>query len=140
MAGYSGTPLPKKLGIGAGALVALLHAPDGFERTLGALPEGAVARRGLRGTASFDVALLFVDRAAALRRSFGPASARLTPAGGLWVCWPKRASGVATDVTEGVVREVGLASGMVDNKICAVDGTWSGLRFVVRLRNRRSRV
>jgi len=136
-AGYSGTPLPQKLGIRAGHAIALLHAPPGFDRTLGALPEGVRVQRSLRGTRPLDVIVLFADRAATLARRFPQAAARLGQSGGLWVSWPKKASGVKTDVGEALVRETGLGHGRVDNKICAVDGTWSGLRFVVRVKDRR---
>jgi hypothetical protein len=132
MAGYSETPLPKKLGIGAGQRVALIGAPAGF--SLGELPDGVAVGERLDG--ALDVIVLFVDRKADLRKRFGAAKKRLQKAGGLWVAWPKRASGVATDVTEGVVRQTALAAGLVDNKVCAIDDTWSGLRCVFRLRDR----
>jgi hypothetical protein len=132
--GYSGTPLPRKLGIKPGARLGLIGAPDGFDRTLGELPEDVAVRRQLRGPLDVVVAF-FVDRAEFGRRM--PALKRaLDPAGGLWIAWPKRASGVPTDVSENVVRELGLAAGLVDNKVCAIDEVWSGLRLVVRLRDR----
>lgn len=134
MAGYSGTPLAKKLGIKAGARVALVGAPAAFADALEPLPEEARVLRAVR--APVDVALLFCTRAADLERGFARSAAALTPAGGLWVAWPKRSSGVATDLTEADVRAYGLDAGMVDNKVCAVDDTWSALRFVVRLRDR----
>jgi Protein of unknown function (DUF3052) len=133
-AGYSGTPLPRKLGIREGARVALSRPPDGFEAVLGELPDGARLMR--RVPASADVVLLFADRRADLERRLPAASAAIRPDGGLWVAWPKRASGVPTDITEDVVREIGVAAGLVDNKVCAIDETWSGLRLVVRLRDR----
>jgi hypothetical protein len=136
VAGYSGTPLPKKLGIAEGKRVALIGAPDGFERMLEPLPGGvALLARGVP-RATVDVVVLFAKDAAELARSFAKAKARLDPAGGLWVAWPKKASGVATDLNEDVVREVGLAAGLVDNKVCAIDDTWSGLRLVVRVKDR----
>lgn len=134
MAGYSGTPLVQKLGIKSGHRVALVQAPAGFERQLEGLPDSVSLARQVRGT--LDVILLFVDRAADLSSRFGPVAKHLDPAGGLWVAWPKKASGRATDLTEGAVRTVGLAAGLVDNKVCAVDEIWSGLRFVVRLADR----
>ena len=137
MAGYSGTPLPQKLGIRVGARVALIGAPDGFPATLRPLPVGACVGQDTAGP--LDVILLFATARAARERSFHPLAAALAPAGGLWVIWPKRASGVPTDLTEDVVREVGLAVGLVDNKVCAVDEVWSGLRFVVRLADRQGR-
>jgi len=129
-ADYSGTPLPKKLGIRPGSAVALLGAPDGFERTLGALPDDVRLKR--RAGGSCDVILLFVRTESVLRKRFGAAQRALADRGGLWVCWPKKASGLTTDVTQAVVRAVGLDAGLVDNKICAVDATWSGQRFVRR--------
>lgn len=137
MAGYSGTPLATKLGIKPGTRVALVGAPADFPITLEPLSEDARVLRALR--APVDVALLFCARSADLERGFGRCTAALAPAGGLWVAWPKRSSGVATDLTEAAVRAYGLDAGLVDNKVCAVDGTWSALRFVVRLRDRAGR-
>lgn len=134
VAGYSGTPLPKKLGIKAGARVALLRAPDGFEDTLQPLPEGVHLRTSARG--SQDVVLFFATRLAELERRFDGLARSLVPHGGLWIAWPKRNATVATDLRENIVRDVGLAHGLVDNKVCAVDDTWSGLRFVYRLQDR----
>jgi hypothetical protein len=131
-AGYSGTPLPTKLGIKPGHRVLLAAAPAGFD--LGPLPAVEVHRRA--GSAPYDVVLLFVTRRRDLLARLDGLRARLTPSGGLWVVWPKRASGVPTDLDENVLRDVVLPTGMVDNKVCAVDQTWSGLRFVVRLRHR----
>ena len=133
-AGYSGTPLPRKLGIRPGARVALSRPPDGFEEALGELPEGVRLLR--RVPAAADVVVLFARRRADLERRLPRAHAAIRPDGRLWVAWPKRASGVPTDITEDVVREIGLAAGLVDNKVCAIDATWSGLRLVVRLRDR----
>jgi hypothetical protein len=135
MAGYSGTPLPKKLGIKDGHHVALVGAPADFE--LGDMPPDVELRSDLRGRSSFDEILCFARNRAELERRFGALAARLTQAGGLWIAWPKKSSGVATDLSDGAVREVGLAGGLVDNKTCAVDEVWSGLRFVTRLRDRR---
>jgi hypothetical protein len=128
-AGYSGTPLPKKLGLKAGARVALVGAPPRFEATLGALPSGAVARRGLRGPA--DLTLWFVRSRAELLRGI----VRMAPRGeasGLWICWAKGSSPLKRDVGEADVRRAALAHGLVDFKICAVDADWSGLRFNLR--------
>ena len=133
-AGYSGTPLAKKLGIKPGHRVGLIGAPESFEETLEGLPEGV--RFSRRAAGRFDVIVFFTKRAADLDRRFARLAAKLDKAGGLWVAWPKKSSGVATDVVEGLVRRTGLDGGLVDNKICAVDETWSGLRFVFRLRNR----
>src|SRR5262245_30168164 len=116
MAGYSQTPLDRKLGIKPDHAVALVNAPDGFLAYLGPLPEGARATDDPK--AKLDVAVLFVKAAAELKRAFARLAKRLNPAGGLWVAWPKKASGVATDLTEDVVRRVGLDAGLVDNKVC----------------------
>jgi hypothetical protein len=134
MAGYSGTPLVTKLGIRPGARIALIHPPVDFAATLGALPAGAT----LAPPAGWrcDVVLLFVATRAQLAADLPLALRGLAAAGGLWVSWPKRASGVPTDLAEDVVRAAGLAAGLVDNKVCAIDATWAGLRFVVRVADR----
>ena len=134
MAGYSGTPLSKKLGIKPGARVALVRAPEGFEHSLNPMPDGARLRHQARG--QHDVVLFFATRLAELERRFDPLSRAILSAGGLWIAWPKRTAGVATDLRESIVRDVGLSHGLVDNKVCAVDDTWSGLRFVYRLADR----
>jgi hypothetical protein len=136
MTGYSGTPLPKKLGIKTGSVVGLVDAPEGFEVTLGDLPEGTVVIRLPEGAGSSlsrppDVTLWFATRRADLdSRMAGMCS--LAERGGLWIIWPKKASGVVSDLSQAVVRETGLAAGLVDFKVCAVDATWSGLRFTRR--------
>jgi hypothetical protein len=136
-AGYSGTPLPKKLGIKEEARLALLGAvPTGFDRTLGRLPGGVEVRRQARGRC--DVIVCFVTRRAELARRFPALKRALDADGGLWIAWPKRSSGVDTDMTEDVVREIALPGGLVDNKVCAIDQTWSGLRLVYRLADRPS--
>src|SRR5688572_12714834 len=133
MAGYSGTPLPRKLGIAAGHRVLLDGAPDGF--VLGDLPD-RVSVRTRAGAGPYDVILLFCPDLARLVRRW-PAVHRLTPAAGaLWVAWPKRTSGIATDLNENVIREYALANGRVDVKVCAIDDTWSGLKHVIRLADR----
>ncbi len=136
MAGYSGTPLPKKLGLKEQQRLALLHAPAGF--SLGALPDGVRTSTKLAGKEPLDVIVLFVKARVELARQFTGAAKRLTPAGRLWVAWPKKASGVATDLTFEPVQEIGLDYGLVDNKVCAIDDVWSGLRFVRRLADRPS--
>jgi hypothetical protein len=133
-AGYSGTPLPRKLGIRDGCRLLLVGAPEDFATTLGELPAG-VEFVGA-GAGGVDVAIAFVSDMATLRTRFVPLSALLQPAGGLWIAWPKRSSGVPTDLDENVIRAVGLAAGLVDNKVCAIDAIWSGLRFVWRVRDR----
>jgi hypothetical protein len=132
-AGYSGTPLPKKLGIKDGTRVGLVAAPEAFIRTLGALPAGAIVQVDLAGRQPFDVIVAFFTSRTALERRLESIRRRLASAGGLWIAWPKKASGVATDITEDVVRAIALPTGLVDNKVCAIDDTWSGLRLVVRL-------
>jgi hypothetical protein len=127
-AGYSGTPLPRKLGVLPESRVLVLNAPTGFD------PGAPFHRRP--GREPYDVVLLFCADIAVLHRSFGGAAERHTVAGMLWVCWPKRASGVPTDLTEPIVRAYGLANGRVDVKVAAIDATWSGLKFVTRLRDR----
>ena len=135
-AGYSGTPLVQKLGIKEGHRVAALDAPKGFDKTLGKLPAAATMKSKLDGNDPFDVILLFVTEKKELTSQFKPTAKRLDPAGGFWIAWPKRASGMETDVTEDTVRNVALAAGLVDNKVCAIDEIWSGLRCVVRLVDR----
>ena len=135
MAGYSGTPLPRKLGIKPGHRVLALGAPDGFaDGTLGELPEAVSLRTTARGTA--DVIVSFHDRRAELARRMPRLRELMEPGAGLWIAWPKRSSGVDTDLTEDVVRELALANRLVDNTVCAIDETWSGLRLVIRLRDR----
>ena len=133
-AGYSGTPLPRKLGMRDGSRVLLVGAPAGFAATLGEMPPGVEFLTA--GAKDLDVVVVFVLDLESLRAHFATLAAALQPAGGLWVAWPKRSSGVATELTENVVREFGLEQGLVDNKVCAIDATWSGLRFVWRLRDR----
>ena len=127
MAGYSGTPLPQKLGIKDGSRVRLSGAPEGFARSLGVKP---------RAGGEADVIVLFASSQAAFEREFLRLRQSLHKAGGVWVAWPKKSSGVKTDLDENRIRAFGLAQGLVDNKVCAVDETWSGLRFVVRLADR----
>ena len=136
MVGYSGTPLPQKLGLKPRARFGVWAPPKGFVETLGALPEGVTMSDAARGSAALDVIVCFVASRVELERRLPRAQRRLDPQGGLWVCWPKKASGVATDVTESDVRRLGLGCGLVDNKVCAVDEVWSGLRLVVRLKDR----
>jgi hypothetical protein len=134
MAGYSDTPLAKKLGIKEGARVGLIGAPKSFARTLGKLPPGVEVRTQARGR--FDVIVVFVTRFAELERQFPSLVSALHPDGGLWVAWPKQASGLPTDLRFENVQRVGLDEGLVDNKNCAVDNTWSGLRFCHRVADR----
>ncbi len=133
-AGYSGTPLPKKLGIREGDVVALVDEPDDLRAVLGLLPSGVELRSDIR--ARPDVAVTFFRRRAALARRLPALGRAIFPAASLWVAWPKRASGVATDITEDVVRELALPLGLVDVKVCAIDQTWSGLKLVWRKERR----
>ena len=130
-AGYSGTPLAKKLGITEGSTVALLAAPSGVVEPL---PGSVTLKRSARGSA--DVVVAFFTERRELERRIGALSKMIFPDGGLWIAWPKRASGMATTVTEDVVRAVALPLGLVDNKVCAIDKTWSGLRVVWRRERR----
>ena len=132
MAGYSKTPLPKKLGIKEGHKIAVISPPNGFAKTLGDLPRDTVVQVGMSGRARYDVIVAFMTSLAELQRQIAAARRHMTPAAGLWIAWPKKTSGVATDVTENAVREVALPTGLVDNKVCAIDETWSGLRLVIR--------
>jgi hypothetical protein len=134
VAGYSGTPLASKLGLKEGFAVALLGAPAGFRRGLAPPPPRISWHREL--CPRLDCVVLFAPDLATLEERFAPAAASLTAAGMLWVAWPKKASKVPTDLTEGRVRAHGLAGGLVDVKVCAVDEVWSGLKFVHRLRDR----
>jgi hypothetical protein len=138
MAGYSGTPLPQKLGIKPGHRLLLAGAPEGFlDETLAPLPDGVTVLRSARPPV--DVAVAFATTFDELRKRFAAAEAALAPNGGLWVAWPKRASGVPTELDENLIRDFGLDAGLVDNKVCAVDDIWSGLRFVIRLADRAAR-
>lgn len=134
-AGYSGTPLPGKLGIKPGHRAAFIGAPDGFAQTLGELPEGV--RTVGDDAGPVDLAIFFTTRADALADAFQGWGRRVFPGGTLWIGWPKKASRVATDVTEDVVRAIGVREGMVDVKVCAIDAVWSGLKFVYRVADRR---
>ena len=131
----NGNPLARKLGIKPGTRLGLIRAPDGFDATLGQLPPEVDVRRRLGG-AQFDVIVAFHARRTELERRLPALAGALKPAGGLWIAWPKRASGVSADVTDDIVRDLGLAAGLVDNKVCAIDQVWSGLRLVYRLRDR----
>ena len=107
--------------------MAIVDGPTEFDRTLRSLPADVTDRENLRGRGSFDVIVWFVDRAANLRRRFEGVAGRITENGGIWIAWPKKSSGVATEVGDALVREIGPALGLVDNKVCAIDQTWSGL-------------
>jgi hypothetical protein len=143
-AGYSGTPLPQKLGIKPGVLARIVNAPSGYADTLGALPDGCLTRyeewtdlAGERPTGEpSHFFQIFVTTRAELEAHMPALERRLASDGMLWVSWPKRASGRPTDLTEDTVRAVALDTGLVDVKVCAVDGVWSGLKLVRRLKDR----
>ena len=132
-AGYSGTPLPKKLGIKGGTVLALVATPGGW--TVPGLPPGVIVRSSLRGR--FDVAVVFVRSAAELRRRAEPVASATPDEGSVWIAWPRRAGGHDSDVTENVLRELLLPTGLVDVKVAAIDEDWSGLKFVRRTELRR---
>ena len=134
MAGYSKRSLVAKLGIKAGSPIAILGAPRHYRATLGPLPRGVAVRTAIRGPVPFIQ--FFTDREQVLAAKFSRLARALTPDGTLWISWPKKAANIPTDVTENVVRAVGLRHGLVDVKVCAVDDVWSGLKFVRRLEDR----
>lgn len=135
MAGYSETSLAKKLGIKEGFRVALVGEPQGFRRELAGLPDGVRFVTSVQ--ASLDVIVYFVKSQLELTQNFTPLASRLAPAGMLWIAWPKKASGMISDLSDNSVREIGLAAGLVDVKVCAVNEIWSGLKFVIRVKDRK---
>lgn len=137
MAGYSGTPLPKKLGIKEQSRLAFVNAPKDFQTYLGPLPTSAEVVKRL--TRPLDLVVLFVTAERALAKDFAKLSDKLATNGMIWVAWPKKSSGVATDLTFDRVQRIGLDAGLVDVKICAIDEMWSGLKFVFRLKDRKTR-
>jgi hypothetical protein len=134
MPGYSGTPLPKKLGIKDGFQVRLIDAPSEVVAELKPSLDNCKIARDAKAT--LDFAMLFTKSADALKKEFPRIGKNLAPAGMLWISWPKKSSGVPTDLNENIVREVGLTAGLVDVKVCAVTDVWSGLKFVRRLKDR----
>ena len=133
-AGYSGTPLVKKLGIREGFRVAMVGMPDGFRSELKGLPDGVSFVTSLEK--QLDLILFFAKTQSELTRNFSRLAAKLAPAGMLWIAWPKKASGIATDLADYHVRQIGLDAGLVDVKVCAVNEIWSGLKFVIRVKDR----
>ena len=131
---YSGTPLPRKLGIKEGSRVAILDAPEEFVATLSPLPVGVEVIT--RTSGHLDVVVVFATRQAALERRLDATVRALEPDGGLWLCWPKKASKVETDLTFDIVQRMGLEAGLVDNKSASIDDVYQGLRFVYRLKDR----
>jgi hypothetical protein len=134
MPGYSGTPLPKKLGIKPGFRVRLANAPPEVRTEL---REALAGCEIINQNHALNFAMLFTKSRAELGKEFSTMAKSLTPSGMLWVSWPKKSSGVATDLDENVVRGIGLDAGMVDVKVCAVTDVWSGLKFVRRLKDRK---
>ena len=135
MAGYSGTPLPQKLGIKSGLTVVTINAPTNYRRLLGTIPDGATLSDRVRPDSSF--VHVFVKKRSELAKRLSLLREKIPDTGTVWVSWPKRSSGVSTDVTEDVVRAVALPLGFVDVKVCAVDEIWSGLKLMVRRTNRK---
>ena len=134
MAGYSGKPLVAKLGIKPDTRIAIVNAPKGYDRVLGKLPPRVMRRPTVAGT--LDLIQFFTDSKRELERRFPVLDRALAPVGMLWISWPKKSSGVTTDLTEDGIRAIGLAHGLVDVKVAAVDEVWSGLKFVRRVRDR----
>jgi hypothetical protein len=130
----SGKPLVQKLGIKEGHKVAILDAPESYNATLGKLPDRVIMSRKLRGR--LDLVQIFVKDKADLEKEFLASKMNIKPTGAIWVSWPKRSSGLGTDLSESAVRDIGLKNGLVDVKICAIDQTWSALKFVIRVRDR----
>jgi hypothetical protein len=135
MAGYSGTPLPQKLGIKPGLTVVTINAPTNYRRLLGTIPEAVAFCDRLKLDASF--VHVFVRRRRELEKKLSTLREKIADTGTVWVSWPKKSSGVSTNVTEDVVRDVALPLGFVDVKVCAIDETWSGLKLMVRRENRK---
>ena len=135
-AGYSKRSLVDKLGIRAASRIAIIHPPEGYDSTLGALPQNVSV--SARATSNLDFIQAFFIEAKKLNREFPALKKALNPNGMLWISWPKKAANTTTDLNENVVRDIGLANGLVDIKVCAVDETWSGLKFVYRKAQRGS--
>jgi hypothetical protein len=136
MAGYSGTPLAKKLGFKEGFRAGLVNRPRGFQKELGSLPPGVEVFLAPLPK-PLDLIIFFADSQQMLKREFSRLARKLEKNGMLWIAWPKKASGVATDLSDNSVRQIGLDAGLVDVKVCAVNEIWSGLKFVYRLEDRR---
>ena len=137
MAGYSGTPLPQKLGIKTGLTVVTINAPAKYRRLLGKIPDGVAFSNRLDSSSNF--VHLLTRRRSELRKKLSILRDKISENGTVWVSWPKKSSGISTDVTEDVIREIALPLGFVDIKVCAVDETWSGLKLMIRRENRKSR-
>ena len=138
MAGYSGTPLVKKLGFKPGFRAGLVNPPPGFQKELVQLPDD-VSIAVDKISKQLNLIVLFVDSQKSLSRDFSKFAGKLVENGMLWIAWPKKASGVVTDLSDGIVRNIGLDAGLVDVKVCAINEVWSGLKFVHRLKDRKAR-
>jgi hypothetical protein len=136
MAGYSGTPLVKKLGFKEGFRAGLVNPPKGFQKELAPLPNEVSMSVGSL-TKPLDLIILFADSQKMLKKEFPRSARKLIQNGMLWIAWPKKASGVATDLSDNIVRDIGLSAGLVDVKVCAINDVWSGLKFVYRLEDRK---
>ena len=137
MAGYSGTPLPQKLGIKPGLMVVTINAPANYRRLLGQIPDGVTFSERLKSGSSF--VHLFTSRRSEIQKKMPILRDKISDNGAIWVSWPKKSSGISTDVTEDVIREIALPLGFVDIKVCAVDDIWSGLKLMIRRENRKSK-
>jgi hypothetical protein len=137
MPGYSATPLPKKLGIKPGSRVAIIDAPHRAMPTIAEIAAAGPVELKFTGRDPYDVIVVFCDSQWAFTGRFETAKSRMAQNGGLWIAWPKQSSGVQTDLNENIIRDLALAAGLVDNKVCAIDDTWSGLRLVIRVADRK---
>ena len=137
MAGYSGTPLPQKLGIKPGLTVVAINPPANYRRLLGQIPDSITFSERLKSGSSF--VHLFTSRRSEMQKKMSILRDKISDNGAIWVSWPKKSSGISTDVTEDVIREIALPFGFVDIKVCAVDETWSGLKLMIRRENRKSK-
>ena len=137
MAGYSGTPLPQKLGIKPGLTVVAINPPANYRRLLGQIPDSVTFSERLKSGSSF--VHLFTSRRSEMQKKMSILRDKISDNGAIWVSWPKKSSGISTDVTEDVIREIALPLGFVDIKVCAVDQTWSGLKLMIRRENRKSK-
>ncbi|PYL95866.1 MAG: DUF3052 domain-containing protein [Verrucomicrobia bacterium] len=137
MAGYSGTPLPQKLGIKPGLMVVTINPPANYRRLLGQIPDSVTFSERLKSGSSF--VHLFTSRRSEIQKKMSILRDKISDNGAIWVSWPKKSSGISTDVTEDVIREIALPLGFVDIKVCAVDETWSGLKLMIRRENRKSK-
>ncbi len=137
MVGYSGTPLPQKLGIKPGLTVVAINPPANYRRLLGQIPDSVTFSERLKSGSSF--VHLFTSRRSEMQKKMSILRDKISDNGAIWVSWPKKSSGISTDVTEDVIREIALPLGFVDIKVCAVDETWSGLKLMIRRENRKSR-